>query len=1541
MDNPNDNNTKQEGKSIADVLYEMNIKKQGEEKQQKQIYNVLTRLDKTLSDIRNSSHATKMSSYRAFNATGNRSLGSNSLNNRSGSDGLAESMETFDDSAASLSESMDNFTSITKDYIRASKENSMAMRAFSTSVRGLHRTASGLIGNISYAQDRIRRAAWSGVTAPYRLADSLTGGDARREFGRNMRNQIRQGDTTKEDFGKLMSIALGGGIVGSHARQTGLSVFTRKRDEREGYDQEDGPRRKLDRREYIDRAYSTTGRFGSAATAPARKAYSMLAGRRSHNISYTDNNSRAYSYSAPSNIDPGESTPFDYYTTPGHHLSQEHKEKISQGLKKYHMNKNIMTDFTNRPLNFIPAAPTDTQQTKILSQIYSTMLSQSEFMTAQVFGTSLTAMPTRTRLGRAAKKAMATGDVKGEVYQASKIWMDDFKDEASGIFNQLAGTLAPKKIIGYAFPSWTGAGFASDIPNPAKSGLMGSIYKLLGLLYISSRFSARENNFMLYQIGDYLREGFKIDREMKKPRARGGAEALGKAVRRKVSSYIAKKKEADPEWAGKSAKNAIIGGILYGQNVYEGAKSTYENIRSSKSKSGLIGVMNTVQDDLKREFDPENKKGIFGKTRGLLTDEKTGWFPRIVDKMSGTLNEFNTKLTDTDDKKSFFGIMKNMIPMWIRKSSVHFTNAMFNKLLFPFHKKMISFFDSFFDIKSHYKGKMEGKTGAWNKVKAGASAVYNKPVKAFGRMGGDLLFYNVLGISRKDMALFDSARDIVREATKEYLTPGAAEVVDSGVDLMMQKLFFFMNAIGSTASGLWTLVKGPSSRRDMLKIGGITKGSGGKRSFSFGGLPKPAEHVGLRQQFQWGGQYGPKEGRFKEAGKKFIGPIYSFDKNSPGMLNTIGKGLKSIKKMGGPSGLWDEMRGSYRKTASAVASQAHDVLSGVKMLGSKGLGALGGILKKKGTGGVHDDPPGSVSTGGRLAISEAPEAHIPLKNGFLPVKLDLGGGNSKSGEGPFAYLQQMADEQWEIGTKTFQILKLASYDTPGVKNIKIKTKGKRRFQDVRKVLGFDLLGPIKMLFNTMTGGMSTIGPPIGGFVSKLWPILIPLLGTAAGGILGSLGVDSQDREQKKAEQVTSKATAAYVGALRTAGEDTDQRRIYTALAKLPNMKINKERGLISSISSQGDENIFTAAMEEELLKNKKLFINMTPQEIESHYYQYISSGGHHAGKGGSVMAVDPAERGTQIAKEFSFYISKINRAKNTLPAATGSTAAPAKSAVYSNGRKTANTVYTSNGFNIAYPTETKLITSGIGETRIRPQGRGIHQGVDVRAYKGQQIYAVMGGVVSRAGGGTHNTLVVDQADGTKARYIHMDSIIVNKGDRVSAGQLLGLSGNAGMIDKSRTAAHLHLEILKDGKAIDPEAWFAGYGLGFEKKPGVNTTNPTINTSAIQSTSTPSLSSNKIVESSGDSTPIITKTDIVNKFVADKSHEAQMNGLTRDAIQQLNDGGQQLINMINMSNMNVNSANIPSMANTNRQSNNGGTYDDIDIKLDKLFYAEFA
>jgi murein DD-endopeptidase MepM/ murein hydrolase activator NlpD len=96
-----------------------------------------------------------------------------------------------------------------------------------------------------------------------------------------------------------------------------------------------------------------------------------------------------------------------------------------------------------------------------------------------------------------------------------------------------------------------------------------------------------------------------------------------------------------------------------------------------------------------------------------------------------------------------------------------------------------------------------------------------------------------------------------------------------------------------------------------------------------------------------------------------------------------------------------------------------------------------------------------------------------------------------------------------------------------------------------------------------------------------------------------------------------------------------------------------------------------------------------------------------------------------------------------------------------------------------------------------------HPGIDIAVPIGTPIRAAGGGTVTRTGSDSEYGLFVllTHVDGYQTMYGHASRILVAEGDEVSAGQVVGLSGSTG----HSSAPHLHFEIRRDGRSIDPRA----------------------------------------------------------------------------------------------------------------------------------------
>lgn len=121
---------------------------------------------------------------------------------------------------------------------------------------------------------------------------------------------------------------------------------------------------------------------------------------------------------------------------------------------------------------------------------------------------------------------------------------------------------------------------------------------------------------------------------------------------------------------------------------------------------------------------------------------------------------------------------------------------------------------------------------------------------------------------------------------------------------------------------------------------------------------------------------------------------------------------------------------------------------------------------------------------------------------------------------------------------------------------------------------------------------------------------------------------------------------------------------------------------------------------------------------------------------------------------------------------------------------------------LAYPGWSQ-ITSGFG---YRPSFGRMHKGLDIAMEVGDTVRSALAGVVKTVNyeaRGYGHYIVVCHDNGIETRYAHLSRPLVSAGQRVYAGESIGLSGNSG----NSTGPHLHFETRVEGIAVDPRNVF--------------------------------------------------------------------------------------------------------------------------------------
>lgn len=127
---------------------------------------------------------------------------------------------------------------------------------------------------------------------------------------------------------------------------------------------------------------------------------------------------------------------------------------------------------------------------------------------------------------------------------------------------------------------------------------------------------------------------------------------------------------------------------------------------------------------------------------------------------------------------------------------------------------------------------------------------------------------------------------------------------------------------------------------------------------------------------------------------------------------------------------------------------------------------------------------------------------------------------------------------------------------------------------------------------------------------------------------------------------------------------------------------------------------------------------------------------------------------------------------------------------------------------VGRPVASGWVSSPFGQ-RVDPFSGGTawHSGLDFTARPGTEVRAAAAGIVIfaayRADYG--NTIEINHGDGYVTRYAHQKELKVATGDVVKRGQGIGTVGSTGRA----SGPHLHFEVLKNGRHVDPRRYIAG------------------------------------------------------------------------------------------------------------------------------------
>lgn len=94
-----------------------------------------------------------------------------------------------------------------------------------------------------------------------------------------------------------------------------------------------------------------------------------------------------------------------------------------------------------------------------------------------------------------------------------------------------------------------------------------------------------------------------------------------------------------------------------------------------------------------------------------------------------------------------------------------------------------------------------------------------------------------------------------------------------------------------------------------------------------------------------------------------------------------------------------------------------------------------------------------------------------------------------------------------------------------------------------------------------------------------------------------------------------------------------------------------------------------------------------------------------------------------------------------------------------------------------------------------------HKGIDIGAAEGTSIFASHAGIVTKSKNfGNYGKCIIIENEDYKTIYAHCSKLIVDEGEKVLQGQKIAEVGRTG----NATGNHLHFEVIKAGKNLNPE-----------------------------------------------------------------------------------------------------------------------------------------
>ena len=239
------------------------------------------------------------------------------------------------------------------------------------------------------------------------------------------------------------------------------------------------------------------------------------------------------------------------------------------------------------------------------------------------------------------------------------------------------------------------------------------------------------------------------------------------------------------------------------------------------------------------------------------------------------------------------------------------------------------------------------------------------------------------------------------------------------------------------------------------------------------------------------------------------------------------------------------------------------------------------------------------------------------------------------------------------------------------------------------------------------------------------------------------------------------------------------------------MRINKQVGRYQSITKQVDS--LSKILEHKHFASDKVYREILEMDSLSENIRFAGTGGYVPNENASYIFND---------KIYSNLVLKINNLKSQIKVQDESYNEIYKEALNRNRKLECFPGIAPLNLNNSIS-----ITSYFG-SRDDPFTFNIshHPGVDLAGQLNTKVYATAKGTVtfaeqSRTGYG--NEILIDHGFGYTTRYAHLNKILVERGQKIKRGQLIGLMGSTGR----STGTHLHYEVRFYEKPINPLYFF--------------------------------------------------------------------------------------------------------------------------------------